>query len=184
MYKTHCIGWAVCILFSLIYTLTQENSGFIERISVQDGDGLTKDVTMVRLNIAFLPIIGLEFVIPVVYRFCESWSNAVMQELFKQLLQENDTQKGAEIAPQNKKKEKRRQSNKEIRRKRRHDKQNSCSNRCTRFFSCCLCGCCSKCVSKKNKKKIKQKKVHWEFDNDQDGNYKEEKENQTNDGKI
>ena len=83
VYKTHCIGWAICILFSLIYTLTRENSGFIEKISVQDGDGLTSDVKMVRLNIAFLPIIGLEFVIPVVYRFCESWSNAVMQELFK-----------------------------------------------------------------------------------------------------
>ena len=96
-YIVSCLAWFFCIIFSLIYTFTQENSGFVETIETIGEDGDIDQIVLIRLNVVFLPIIGLEFIVPIIYRICEAWSNAVMRELFNQLLEKNEMFKGGEL---------------------------------------------------------------------------------------
>ena len=172
-YIAHCIAWLFCILFSLIYTITQPNSGFLEKIQVDDGSGAPSEITIFRLNVAFLPIIGMEFIVPIVYRICEAWSNAVMFELFNQLLKKNEIIfTDSEAATSQKKKDKLRSS---LRSSRGHHNSNSVTSRCSSWFcfSCCKC-CRSKNKSKKKKQSKKDKRIRFDF-KENDTSFKEEK---------
>ena len=51
-----------------------------------DKEGNPLEDWTIQLDAAFLPLIGLNFGVPLSFRICEAWSNAVMSQLFDQLL--------------------------------------------------------------------------------------------------
>ena len=73
----------VTIIFALVYAFTHEHYG---KVWLIDSDGNSLDDWTIQLDSCFLTIIGLTFVVPLTYRACEAWSNAVMSQLFDQLL--------------------------------------------------------------------------------------------------
>lgn len=61
----------------------------LETTTAADSDS-QEELRIVELDAAFLPIIGLNFVVPLTFRVCEAWANAVMSQLFDQLLAKNE----------------------------------------------------------------------------------------------
>ena len=76
-------AWFVTIVFALVYAFTNENYG---KVWLTDIDGNSIDDWTIQLDSSFLTIIGLTFVVPLVFRVTEAWSNAVMTQLFDQLV--------------------------------------------------------------------------------------------------
>lgn len=57
-----------------------ENRGFITFVENQD-----EKMWIFQVDQVFFPLIGFEFIVPLVIRIVEAWSNAHMLLLFKQL---------------------------------------------------------------------------------------------------
>jgi hypothetical protein len=71
-------AWLFCICLALIYSFTSDKYIMV----ALETKSLTEHVQIVKVDVAFLPIIALNFVVPLIYRICEAWSNAVMSQLF------------------------------------------------------------------------------------------------------
>ena len=65
----------MAIIFALFYALTNDHYG---KVYLMDREGNSLDEWTIQLDSCFLTVIGLTFVVPLAYRACEAWSNAVM----------------------------------------------------------------------------------------------------------
>ena len=73
------VFWIITLLSSSLYTLfSRGKSGFVQTITF-DGEWI------IRLDPAFLPLVGLRFIAPLMYTACEAWANATMTEMFQSL---------------------------------------------------------------------------------------------------
>ena len=74
------IAWCISLVCALIYGFTRENYGLIKIRPATEP--FSEEVWIISLDVAFLPIIGLNFMVPLTFRICEAWSNAAMSQLF------------------------------------------------------------------------------------------------------
>ena len=93
--KVSCISvylaWLLCIICAIIYAVTSDNYGKINLKANQDEslnlNSQDDKLWIIQLDVAFLPLISMNFIVPLIFRTCEAWSNAVMSQLFDQLLE-------------------------------------------------------------------------------------------------
>ena len=81
------VSWLVCIAVAVSYGLNTEHYGMLPLVS---REGKDLEDWILQLDLAFLPIICLSFVVPLAFGFCEAWSNAVMSQLFAELLAQQE----------------------------------------------------------------------------------------------
>ena len=79
--KSEYVCWGISLVFAIGYALLRENYGLVNLCKKSD-DTESCEKWIIQLDGAFLPIICLAFVVPLTFRICEAWSNAVINQLF------------------------------------------------------------------------------------------------------